>query len=217
MSTPEPTPAAPSPYAAPSVAAAAPFDRWRWLLSGVIGILGGYLTVASVSGQLTMALSGRAAFPFEVGFLLVAQAVFALAVTAFAFMLAPGKFGRRVLAVVLFVVIVVLLVAFLVARNYGGLRVPGPGFLVVTNPYWIVLLAGAVGWLIAAGSRPLAYLSLLLTFIVMPLGFVFAMNNISYGISALVQYGLCLAIAVAILIVSRPALRAVGVSGSMDA
>lgn len=182
---------------------APPADRWRWLLAGVLGILGGYLTVSSVTGGLANVLAFNQ--DWEIAVLLVGQAVFALAVTSFAFLVAPGTLGRRVLAVVLFVVITVLLVVFIIGRISGTLRFGGPPLLVVTNSYWIVLVAGGLGWLIAAGARPLAYLSLLLTLIVMPLGFVFTVNNITFGISSTVQLVLSLVIAAVILLVSRPA------------
>ena len=205
MSIPESTPVNPNPYAPAAVATAAPFDRWRWLLAGVIGILGGYLTISSFSGGLLNVISGIAQYDLELSAQIVLQGVFALAVTAFAYLVAPGPFPRRVIAVVLFVVVAVAIVALLAARYSGGLRLPGPAFNVVLNPYWLVLLTGGLGWLIAAAARPIAYLSLLLTFIVMPLGFVFAINSISSGISTIVQLVLSLAIAIVILLVSRPA------------
>jgi hypothetical protein len=189
--------------AAMSVVAAPTFDRWRWLLAGAIGIIGGYLTLGTVSGGLANVLFMDQGWENTVYLLL--RGIFALAVTAFAFFVAPGALGRRVLAVVLFVVISVALVAFSVGRLSGDLRIGGAPILFVTNPFWVVLFVGGLGWLLAAGVRPLAYLSLLLTCIVMPLNFVFVMNNIGYGISTTVQLVLAGAIAAVILLVSRPA------------
>jgi hypothetical protein len=189
--------------AAMSVVAAPAFDRWRWLLAGAIGIIGGYLTLGTVSGGLANVLFIDQGWETTVYLLL--RGIFALAVTAFAFFVAPGTFGRRVLAVVLFVVISVALVAFFVGRLSGAVRIGGAPIMFVTNAFWVVLFVGGLGWLLAAGARPLAYLSLLLTFIVMPLTFAFTMNNIGYAISTTVQLVLAGAIAAVILLVSRPA------------
>ena len=180
-------------------------DRWRWALAGVIGILGGYLTLSLLNGGIIQGLSRMGSYDPEIIALWVAQGLFALAVTALAYFVASGPLGRRVLAAALFIVITIVLVAVLVARISGALQIPGPGLLVVTNPYWVVLFAGGLGWLIAASARPLAYLSLLLTFMVMPLGAIFVLNNIGFGISTVIQLVLSLAIALVILLVSRPA------------
>ena len=203
MSDSETVPPSPNPYA--PAALAAPFDRWRWLLAGVIGILGGYITLSLMNSGLIQALSGLGGYPPEITVQFVAQAVFGLAVASFAFLVAPGPLGRRLLAVLIFVVVVIVLVFILIGRINGSLRLPGPGALVVLNPYWVVLFAGGLGWLLAAGARPLAYLTLAATLVVMPLGYVFAMNNISSGIGTVVQLALALVIAVGILFASRPA------------
>jgi hypothetical protein len=192
----------------PAVIDAAPatvpaFDRWRWLLAGSIGIVGGYLTVIAVVSPVLSSLSRN----FDPEYLLpwIAELLFALVVTSFAFFVAPGARRRRVLAIGIFCAIVVVLVALLIGRYTGALRAPVPTFIVFLNPYWVVLVAGGLGWLIAAGSRVVAYFTLLLAIIVMPIPFVFALNNIEYGATALVQLVLSLVIAVVILLVSRPA------------
>lgn len=194
-----------SPYAPAAQAAPAAFNRWRWLLAGVIGILGGYLTISASGGQLLQTLGGYGSLPPEQTVMIIAQAVFALVVTSFAYLVAPGPMPRRVIAIVVFVVLVVGFTAFMVARVFGDLRLGGPVFSFFINPYFAVLFAGALGWLIAVGARTIGFLTLLLTFIVMPLGAFFAINNISSGISQLVQLGLCLVIAVVVLFASRPA------------
>jgi hypothetical protein len=211
--TPTPDSLAPNAYAGqdpyvPAPTATGAFDRWRWLLAGVIGILGGYLMLSSVSGPLLQTLSGFGRFPLEQAVVFVLQAVFALAVTAFAYIVAPGSAGRRVLAIVLYTVLVAGFVAFMAARLFGDLRIGGPVLNFMINTYFAVLFAGALCWLIAAGSRPIAYLSLLLTFVVMPLGAAFAYANLSAGWSQLVQLVLCLVIAVVVLLVSRPPMAA---------
>jgi hypothetical protein len=200
---------APTAYSATNPYAATPrvgaFDRWRWLLAGVIGILGGYLTLSSINGPLLQTLSGFGQFDPEQSGVFIGQTVFAFAVTVFAYLVAPGTLSRRVLASVLYVVLVIAFVAFMVARLYGDLRIGGPVMSFFISTQFAVLFAGALGWLIAAGSRPIAFLTLLLTFIVMPLNTVFALNSLSSGWSQIVQLPLCLVIAVAILLASRPA------------
>lgn len=203
MSIPESNSITPNPYAPATVAA--PFDRWRWMLAGVIGILGGYLTVSAVNGGIVNALRSPDSYGMEQVLLFVIQGIFALAVTSFAFSFAPGPFGRRVLAIVLFVVVTIVLIAFLVGRISGVIRVPGQVAVMVANPFWVVLAVGGLGWLLASGARPIAYLTLLLTFIVMPLHFILVLNNIPTAIAALIQLPLSLVIAVVILLVSRPA------------
>lgn len=199
----------PSPYTAPSgpaVAASATdgTGRWRWLLSGVIGILGGYLTLLAISGGLLPALAGFAAPGPEYTILLVAQTVFAVVVTAFAYALAPGSVGRRWTAIAIYVVGVVLTILLALGRITGG--IPGGavmGFFL--NAFWLVLLFGALGWLIACGARPLAYLGLLLTVILLPVSFGLIMNGFPSAASNGLQFALALVIAIVILILSRPA------------
>ena len=203
MSNPESTSVSPNPYAPATVAA--PFDRWRWLLAGVIGILGGYLTVSVVTSPFTFAFVQLDRYEPEQMLLFVSQAVFALSATSFAFLVAPGPFGRRVLAVVIFIVVTIVLVVVLVGRLSGAIRVPGPTLGVIINPYSVVLAAGGLAWLIAVGARPIAYFSVLLTLIVMPLNYVFALNGLASGINTTVQLVLSLAVAIVILLVSRPA------------
>jgi hypothetical protein len=172
------------------------------MLAGVIGIVGGYLTVSAAASP---ALSNIAR-NFDPEYLMpwIAELLFALVVTSFAFFVAPGARRRRVLAIAIFCAIVVVLVVLLVARQTGSLRAPVPIFIVFLNPYWVVLFAGGLGWLIAAGSRVVAYFTLLLAILVMPIPFVFALNNIEFGATALVQLVLSLVVAVVILLVSRP-------------
>lgn len=203
MSIPESTSVSATPGA--PTTAAAPFDRSRWLLVGVIGILGGYLTVKALDGSMIFALVQVDRYGPGYVLLFVSEAVFALAVTSFAFFFAPGPLVRRVLAVVLFVAVTVALAGLLVGRLSGTISVPGPTLWVLADPHWVVLAVGGLGWLIAAGARPIAYFTVLLALIVMPLGYVFALGDIAVGVSTLVQLGVSLAVAVAILFVSRPA------------
>ncbi len=201
------TPVAANPYLATTTTP--PFDRWRWLLAGVIGILGGYLTIGAAIGGLLNALSGFGGFPPEFTALLVAQAVFAIAVTAFAYAVAPGSASRRILAIVIFALGVVGTVALMFGRIYAGLPIPGTISNFLINPFFLVLFFGALGWLLASGARPLAFVGLLLTLIVLPLNFVFLINGVGSGISTAVQYVLALVVAVVILLISRPARVAV--------
>ncbi len=207
--TPTPDSLAPNAYAGqdsyvPAPTATAPFDRWRWLLAGVIGILGGYLTVSVFNSGLLNALLGFGQFQPDLIAQFVLQAVFALVVTSFAYFVAPTPLAGRVIAIAIYVVVAVLLVVVLAARLSGALRLPGPASYMMLNPYFLVLLVGGLCWLIATAARPIAYLTLLLAFIVMPIGFVFALNDLPFAIGTILQLGLSLAIAIVILLASRP-------------
>ena len=197
---------APNPYAA----AAAPVptshvDRWRWLLSGVIGIVGGYVTLASVSGPLLMALNPfSTGYPPEVTVQLTLQALFGVVLTVFGYLASPGGSGAgKAIAAGIWAVGVAATVALLWGRLFGEIRL-GPAANLFINPWWLIVLIGALGWLVAINARGLVYLALLLTLVLMPLNLLFTFNGFSSGISSIVQYVVALGVAVAVLLIARP-------------
>lgn len=189
-------------------------SRRHWLLAGIIAILGGYLTIVSVGGSLIQQLAGFAGGPPELTLLFVAQLVFAVAVTVLGFFLAPGSLGARLLGSVVYIVAVALLVVLLTLRVSAGLgrALSGPFIgATVTNPFFMILLFGALGWLIASRAKPIAYLALVLAVVIAPVGFLLAMAGASGPVSSIVQLSLVAIAAVVVLLVStmRPAAPAI--------
>lgn len=184
-----------------------PIDRRIWLLAGIIAILGGYLTIQAISGGLIQHLAGFGNGPAELTVLLFSHLVFAVAVTVLGYFLAPGSLGMRVLASAIYVAAVVLVVAVLALRISGALG-GGPGVLFVgatlANPFFVVLLFGALGWLLASRARPIAYLALLLAAAIAPVGLLFGLAGLSSVLSSIVQLVAVGVVAVVILLVSIP-------------
>lgn len=182
-------------------------SRRQWLLAGIIAILGGYLTILSIGGQLIQTLLGYlTGAGVELAVLLISQLVFAVAVTVLGYLLAPAQLGRRLLAAVIYVAGAAVLVLSLYVRISGALGNLGgiPVAMTIANPYFMVVLCGGLGWLIATSARPIAYLSLVLAFLVMPLGYLFAINGIASALSSLIQLVVSAVAALVILAVSRP-------------
>ena len=186
-----------------------PIDRRRVLLAGVIAILGGYLTILAIGGQLIQQLLGFGG-PVEFTVLFAAQLVFAVGVSALGYFLVPGPLLRRVIAKIVYIVGIAILVLVLVLRVGGtGGALLGNQFVqaTISNVFFMVLLFGALAWLIAVGARPFAYLSLVLAAVIAPVGLLFVLNGVSNGISYIVQL---IAVAIAagvILLISIPRRR----------
>lgn len=179
-----------------------PIDRWRWLLAGIIAILGGYITLQALNGPFIQIFTGVLS-DTSINVLLILELVFGVAVTALGYFFVPAPLGRRILAKVVFVVgvgIVVLFLALRITSGFGGI----PVGITLANPAFMVLLFGGLAWLIACGVAPIRYLVLLAAFVVMPLAFWMNMAGMTSGITLLVQLLVCGVIAGAILLVSRP-------------
>lgn len=186
---------------------AGPIDRRHWLLAGVIAILGGYLTIIAIGGNLIQQLLGFGGGPAELTVLFVSQLVFAVAVTVLGYFLAPGSLGMRLLASAVYAAAVVLLVASLTLRVGGGLgRALSPLFFgaTIANPFFMILLFGGLGWLLASRARGIAYLSLVLAAVVAPVGVLLALANLNGAVSSIVQLLAVGVAAVVILLVSFP-------------
>lgn len=176
-------------------------DRWRWLLAGVIAILGGYLTIQVATtglGQIFVGYSDP-----SITLLVIAELVFAVAVTALGYFFAPGPLGRRILAKAVYVVGILLLALVIWLRfttGFGGI----PLALSFGNPFFVALLFGGLGWLIACAAAPMRYLVLLVALVALPLNYILVMAGASSGFGLVVQYVVCGIAAAAILLVSRP-------------
>jgi hypothetical protein len=179
-----------------------PIDRWRWLLSGIIAILGGYLTLLSLTGGFVNVFAGVLPDP-AINALLIAELVFAVAVTALGYFFVPAPLSRRLIAKVVYVVgivILVILMALRISTGFGGMALG----VTLANPAFMVLLLGGFGWLLACGVAPVRYLVLLVALVVMPIWYWFALAGITTVIATIVQFAVCGVAAVIILLVSRP-------------
>jgi hypothetical protein len=182
-------------------------DRRQWLLAGIIAILGGYLTILAIGGSLIQQLTGFGGGPAELTLLFVSQLVFAVAVTVLGYFLAPGSLGMRLLASAIYVLAVVTLVVLLTLRVSGGLgRVLGGPVIgaTLTNSFFMILLLGALAWLIATAARPIAFIALVLAAAIAPVGVLLALAGVSAALSSMVQLIAVGIAAVVILLVSIP-------------
>lgn len=180
---------------------ATPLDRWRWLLSGIIAILGGYITLQALTGGLGQVFLGFLA-PTVVA-IYVAQIVFGVAVSALGYFFVTAPLGRRILAKAVWVVgvgLVILFVALRLTTGFGGV----PAGLTVANPHFMLLVFGGLGWLIASGVTPLRYLVLLVALVPVPINFLLVLGGADSALGTLVQLVITGIAAVVILLVSRP-------------
>lgn len=134
-------------------------DRRHWLLAGLLGIVGGALVLDAVLRAASSFTSSQ--LPIEAFLMPVGAGVLGLAGIVVAFALAPGGAARRVLGVVVVLIGVGVAFGFGVALFTGGLRVPTEVRWVV-SPQSLLVGAGIVGWLLAAGARWWAFLVVLL-------------------------------------------------------
>jgi hypothetical protein len=183
-----------------------PPQPYQWLAAGTAGIAGGYVVSSLVAGQLVFLLSGRSGRA-EQGLLISAQLIFGIGVVAAAYLLAPGRLPIRLAGLGLFVVAVVATTAVTTLRMSGAFRgAPISPYLLtyVVNPTALLLVAGAVGWLLAAAARPVAYLTLLPTVVVFAVVPMLIRLDLPSPLVTSATLGLSLVIAVAVLIASKP-------------
>lgn len=144
--------------------------RTRWLASGLLGISGGFVVFSSsLPNQLAMATVRGYVDPMPM-LLLGCQMVFGIAMVVAAYLLAPGRVGMGLLGAVIFIVGIVAQFLFVVIRLTPGGPVLPPwlGYPAVG----ITVLAGAIGWLVASGARPVSWLSLISSLLMVgPVGF----------------------------------------------
>lgn len=180
-----------------------PSPSYQWLAAGVAGIAGGFIVVSLVVGQVALLLSGRSGLAAEQGVLALAQLAFGVLVVAAAYQLAPGPLALRLIATAVFVVGLVLTVTLLTLRLTGALR-GGPLSIYLVNPSGLVLLAGAAGWLLAAGARPLAYLTLLPTILVIAVPSLLVRAGLPSPLVSLATLGGALVVALLVLFAAKP-------------
>lgn len=134
-------------------------DRRHWLLAGLLGIVGGALLLDGVLRAASFFTNSQ--LPIEAFLTPVGGGLLGLVGIAVAFSLAPGGGARRVLGVLVVLLGVGAALGFGVALFTGGLRMPTELRWVV-SPQSLLVGAGIVGWLLAAGARWWAFLVVLL-------------------------------------------------------
>ncbi len=163
---------------------ATPLDRWRWLLSGIIAILGGYITLGSLNGGFNILFAGLVT-P-EAVVLAVLPFVFGILVTALGYFFVPAPLGRRILAKVVLVVGALLLILGVWLRmttGAGGL----PLGMTLANAAFMLLLFGGLGWLIACRVEPIRYLVLLVALIAVPGPTLLTLAGVAGAVTYIVQ------------------------------
>lgn len=175
-------------------------ERSRRWLTGLLGIAGGFVVLTVAIGQLPQLIAGFSGAPPSYTVLLVAQALFGLALVVTAYLVSPAPLPSRLIAVAIVVLGVVVVIVLQVVR----LTVPGNAMLlsIVSNPpAWLVLLGG-LGWLIAVRARPRAYLGLAATILLfLPIMTWMVMAGVESAVSTLVMQVLALVVALVILVV----------------
>ncbi|HIY65202.1 MAG TPA: hypothetical protein H9830_02865 [Candidatus Agrococcus pullicola] len=189
----------------PATRSASPAGSNRvWLLAGILGIVGGYVLWSSLPQLGTRFISGGV-FLNE-GLLYMTQILLGLACVVVAMLNAPGSLPRRLIAVVIVIVIAALAFFLFLMRLQSGLGpvFRGPvGGLLTSLEGWLVL-SGAAGWLLAAGARPLAWLSLVGVLLVAPLRLLLQWQGFDVAITTVVLQALMLIAALAVLLASKP-------------
>jgi hypothetical protein len=179
----------------------APVRRGNVLAAAVAVFLGGYILVQSLTGQLPTALTGFAG-QAEVLPLLIGQLVFALAAVIVGLCLAPASGARKLVASVVVVVGTVIAIAVETARltsGFGGI----PATLTLANAYFMVALFLGAAWLIVRSAR-LGWLTLLLTLVLVPLPYFFALQSVQFAISQPILLIVLGIVGVVILLAGRP-------------
>jgi hypothetical protein len=178
--------------------------NYRTLASAITVFLGGYLVISSLTGQLAFMVSGIQSTPLEVSVYFVLQALFAVAVVIAGLLLAQAPIGARLIASGVVVVAVIITVVTQVTRVTGGMGAIGlPASLTIGNGYVMGLLAIGAAWLIVRSAR-LGWLTLLAVFVLVPVPYLMAMNNIPSVINQVVALLLSAIIGAAIILVGRP-------------
>ena len=177
---------------------------YRTLASAIAVFLGGYLVITSLTGQLVIAMTGIASFGPEYIALLVAQALFALAVVVAGLLLAPAPLATRLLASAIVVVLFIVCVAGAAARISGNVGPVGvPMSMTVANGYFMGALAVGGAWLIVRSAR-MGWLAILAAAVLIPIPYLFAVSGIPTGYMQLVALLLSAVIGAGIILAGRP-------------
>ncbi len=191
-----------APVPAPLPAAPGRRDTARWAAAGLLGIVGGFVVLSGgVGSQLPISLAGFGGMPLSVVVLQLLQVLFGVAAVVAAYLLAPGRIGMRVVAGVVFVIAAVLSIVFASIRLTGSVD----PFMssVLLNATALLVFWGAVGWLLACGARPIAYLSLLAPLVLLlPIAMWLSMAGVEGAIITLVLQVIALVTSVVVLLAS---------------
>ncbi|WP_293697787.1 hypothetical protein [uncultured Agrococcus sp.] len=175
-----------------------------WLLAGLLGIVGGFILWSSLP-QLATVFISPGGFANH-GLVLAAQVPLGAACVIVAMLNAPGSLPRRLIAVVIVIVIAALAFLLFLMRLQSGLGpvFRGPiGGLLTSLEGWLVL-SGAAGWLLAAGARPIAWLSLVGVLLVAPLRLLLQWQGFDVAISTVTLQVFMLIAALVVLLASKP-------------
>ncbi len=175
--------------------------RGRSFASAITVFLGGYLLLASLSGQLPHVLRSMFAsldrtgpdLP-EIAPFLVLQYLFAIAVVVAGLLIGGGPRSWRIAGAVVVVVGSLFTAVFLGLRTAGLVGMTDPGaripFLALLGNTWfaIVLIVG-VGWLLSRRARR-GWLSILATLILVPIPMALLLNDVEDAHLQLIMFGL---------------------------
>lgn len=189
----------------------------RTLASAVTVFLGGYLLLASFTGQLgTVAwglfggLTGRGSpgLPGGSMVLLVLQFLFAIAVVVVGLLIGKGSTLGKLLGASIVVVGSLLTFVHLGLRIVGLSPLPGgregiPFQAVFANTWFALVLFVGVAWLISRRAK-LGWLSLLGTVVLIPLPMAFAFANVESGVSQILMFLLSGLVGAGIILAGRP-------------
>ncbi len=185
----------------PSRPALAYSDGVRYGITVTATVLGGYLLSTASIGQFVQAMAfGGAPELFAV--LLLLRYVFAVAVLAIGFLLAPTSTGRRLLAAGIVVIGGIVFAVLIALRLTGGLSGP-PAMSIVLHPAFFAVLLATAGWLIVRGRPAISFLLLLATLLVGFVPFGFALAGIESAMAELVVTPLALLVGVGIAWAAR--------------
>ena len=159
----------------------------RWFLSLVTVSLGGYLLVLSLGGQFIQLFTGMR-FEISLGVLLVLQLLFALAVVAFGFFVAPAPLPRRVIAKVIIVGAVIIVAILQDVRLSIGFG-PASVFFGFTfaDVFVMLTLALGAGWLVVRSRPAIAYAFLALIAVVALVHWAMVVNGVDSAAAQLVM------------------------------
>lgn len=133
----------------------------------------------------------------------MSQLIFAVAVVVVGYFLSSAPVSRKFIASLLVVVVVPLFLVVQVGRLTGSIGGGIPLSITLANPAFMTVLSVGAGWLIARGAR-LGWLALLLTVVLIPIQFVFAMAAVGGVISQIVVLVVSAIIGAVIIAAGRP-------------
>lgn len=174
----------------------------RVAFAATLVFLGGYLVIASLTGQLTVTLTGLGPQNPALGVLLVLQFIFALLVVVAGLLVAPGAAAPKAIASAIVVVGIVIALALFAARISGALRLPRE-LNFVMNPYVFAVLIIGIAWLIVRRAG-LGWLSLIGVVLLAVVAVAMVFAGIDGIVTQLVMLALSAVVGAGIIAAGRP-------------